>query len=196
MHRYSRFGLFTSLSAASFIIAFVQPSAARIVYTQTNVVLRNAGTIPIDLNNDGNADVTIRQSFRQQGCWTFYAGAAPATGTSIISTRSGPDGDWASDLDQGQIVGPADPFVGANAVLSDVYDGPVCPFPHSYGLWGNAGPHYLGIAFTKNGHLRYGWAELNISLTDMPPLPGITTTLMGYAYQTTAGKSIMAGQTR
>ena len=179
MRPYSRSGLFKRLSALALVIACAQPCAARIVYTPTHIVLHNTGTMPIDLNNDGTTDLTIQQSFTQPGCYLFYAAAELPRGTSVVSTTSGPDGFWASALNQGQTIGRVDSFVGSSAVLTDVYTLPYCPFPHGYGLWGNAGPHYLGISFTKNSHVRYAWVELDVSFTIWRPFPGITTTLMG-----------------
>ena len=58
--------------------------------------------------------------------------------------------------------------------------------------WCNVTNRYLGLRFIFNGKTRYGWARLSVQAS----ASGITATLTGYAYETIAGKSIKAGQTK
>jgi hypothetical protein len=62
-----------------------------------------------------------------------------------------------------------------------------------YGITG-----YAGLAFARNGKIHYGWAEFTSTGTscDRYYRCSISTTLIGYAYQTIPGKAILAGQTR
>ena len=48
---------------------------------------------------------------------------------------------------------------------------------------------YLGLTFLRNGRTHYGWARLTVS-------GAFVAKLTGYAYETIAGKSIIAGQTK
>jgi hypothetical protein len=61
-----------------------------------------------------------------------------------------------------------------------------------WGPWANVKNRYLGLKFKINGKYHFGWARLNVQVE----LGGfsITATLTGYAYETVAGKEILAGQ--
>jgi hypothetical protein len=65
-------------------------------------------------------------------------------------------------------------------------------FPSYGGLWYNAHvpvTAYLGVRFQLNGRAHYGWAKLTVEGASYAKLAG-------YAYETIAGKSIIAGQTQ
>lgn len=188
------------LSGSALVLALgllsLQPSEARIVYTQTNETISGPDkSLAIDLNHDGVTDVTIFQNMATSGCYFDYVVAEPAAGDAIVSNYQYLDGFWASALMAGQFVGPGSPFTSSNAVMTDVYGGFGCPFSHDYGYWGNSGPHYLGIAFVKNGKVRFAWAQLQVSFGNSQRSRAINTTLTGYAYQTIVGKGIPAGRT-
>ena len=57
------------------------------------------------------------------------------------------------------------------------------------GPWYNVTDRYLGLSFQRNGRTHYGWARLNVGAANY-------ANLTGYAYETIAGKSIKAGQTK
>lgn len=139
--------------------------------------------LPIDLDGDGHVDATISQAMSGNGCFYDFVAAYPSSGDAIVSGFNGLDGPWANALAAGVFIGPADPYTTGGAITTDVLGGFGCPFPHDDGYWGNSGPHYLGIAFTKNGRVRYAWAQLQ------------ATTPTGYAYQTIVGRAIPAGRT-
>jgi len=65
------------------------------------------------------------------------------------------------------------------------------------GDWANGGKgaveRFLGFRFKINGEDHYGWARLNVVISDS--YPGLTATLTGYAYETIPGKAIIAGST-
>ncbi len=60
------------------------------------------------------------------------------------------------------------------------------------GPWYNVTDRYLGVRFQRNGRTHYGWARLNVGDGKV----GNYAKLTGYAYETIAGKSIKAGQTK
>lgn len=61
------------------------------------------------------------------------------------------------------------------------------------GNWLNVSNRYLGMAFRIKGKTHYGWARLSVKYQF---LHGLTATLSGYAYETIAGKSIVARKTK
>ena len=81
------------------------------------------------------------------------------------------------------------------AILAVQNGGAGCPFQHGGGYWVNIGPHYLGLSFVKNGKTHFGWAQLNVQFVYFQRYQTLTTTMSGYAYETTSGKSIAAGKT-
>jgi hypothetical protein len=67
-----------------------------------------------------------------------------------------------------------------------------CRLFHIYnGKWLNTSA-FLGLAFPIHGHTHYEWAQVTVSCFNN--CGWLTAKLTGYAYQTTAGKSILAGQ--
>jgi hypothetical protein len=62
-----------------------------------------------------------------------------------------------------------------------------------WGNWLGANNRYLGLAFTIHGKTHYGWARLSVHVVSHR---FISSTLTGYAYETIAGKSIIAGKTK
>ena len=63
------------------------------------------------------------------------------------------------------------------------------------GPWGRerrfSGP-YLGLKFTVNGEVHYGWARVIVKATPL----SITATLTGYAYETIPNRGILTGLTQ
>ena len=61
--------------------------------------------------------------------------------------------------------------------------------PRSGGSWKNVTKRYLGFKFLIKGKIHYGWARLNVTVTDQ-----VNATLSGYAYQTIPNKAIITGK--
>jgi hypothetical protein len=70
-----------------------------------------------------------------------------------------------------------------------------------YGPWMNGGKgvkdRYLGIRFTINGRIYFGWARMTVKPGgNILGNPTFTAILTGYAYETIPGKAIVAGKTK
>lgn len=196
MMRLARFSLCGSVFVLAVILSSLEPCEARIVYTQTNQTISgDDASLAIDLNHDGVTDVTIQLALSTMGCDFDWADALPSTGNAIVSNTQGLDGYWASALNLGALIWQGSPYAPGMAIMTDDNGGFGCPFPHGYGYWGNSGPHYLGIAFVKNGRVHYAWALLQVSFVNSQRVHSIMATLTGYAYQTIAGRPIAAGHT-
>jgi hypothetical protein len=175
------------------VLALAQPSEAKIVYTPANVVVKCTGRFcdppyHLDLNNDGVTDFTIQvTSFIGGVCdGDSYVTEVPASGNGAIGS-----GGYAAALVQGAPIGHSQQFQGGKGTMawSDTVQFPYCHTTHggaSYGVTNR----YLGLSFQRNGRIHYGWARLNVWSGNVDVI------LTGYAYETIAGKSIKAGQTK
>jgi hypothetical protein len=188
------------------VLALTQPSEAKIVYTPANVVLscpharRDANIVGIvggcnqqynlDLNHDGVTDFTIAVHTEDSGICNIGASAdeLPASGNGAIGS-----GGYAAALMQGAPIGHSQQFQGSRRTMA--FDGvePDCREIHG-GPWFNVTDGYLGLSFRRNGRTHYGWARLNVYVSAKEGFS--QATLTGYAYETIAGKSIIAGQTK
>jgi len=180
------------------VFVLTQPSEAKIVYTHANVVLtctygfhgHCVQTYHLDLNHDGVTDFTIEYNhyFDLRGCVSTYVTALSASGNGAI--RSGGD---AAALMQGAPIGHGQQFLGGERTMAfEEHSGfPFCSESHG-GPWYNVTDRYLGLSFQFKGKTHYGWALLTVQLGLGPDY----AKLAGYAYESIAGKSIIAGQTK
>ncbi len=161
------------------VLALAQPSEAKIVYTPANV---GCGPCKLDLNHDGITDFTIF-AWRHRGGHSSKSGvgaSAPA-GNAVETSHQG--NYWATALYRGAKIGPSQAFRGSTTSVLMV----ACGRGGCEGHWHNVTNRYLGLKFTVKGKTHYGWARLSSG-----PLGGARLT--GYAYETIAGKPIIAGK--
>jgi hypothetical protein len=175
------------------MLAVAQPSQARIVYTHAHKAVGEGLTI--DLNHDGIADFKIERPAYSHFFWLVavslgsnrvWGGAKPSFLAAELPAgyRIRPD---AAKFHIGGTIGtsnikPAKALYGCSVNSG----GTSCS-----GSWSKATSGYLGLEFLIKGNVHFGWARLSYS----PKLPG-TWFLDGYAYETTPGKSIVAGKTK
>jgi hypothetical protein len=171
------------------LLALAQPAEAKIVYTPADVKITK---FHLDLDHDGVDDFLLQTStkFVSQTSETFRLNVSPSNRQNDVWGK----GNYASALRAGVRVGAGFPQ-GGIVMVSDVYK--INSFYTKFhGPWANGGKgvknRYLGLKFLVKGKHHFGWARLNVAIN----LYGqITATLTGYAYETTVGKSIKAGQT-
>jgi hypothetical protein len=185
-------------TAAVGLLAFAPASEAKIVYTSTKVVIGNNQEYNLDLNHDGVTDFTIQNYFKwTSACQEFnYLDEVPASGNGVIP-YSDTNGTFAAALTLGASigpgqVGPGQRFIGGLQIMFEYFFH--CPFQGSEGPWVGVVNHYLGLSFQANGETHYGWARLTV-LAHCRRGCFFVTTLTGYAYETIANKSIIAGTT-
>ena len=168
------------------LLALAQPSEAKIVYTHAHVVI-SAGdsNYKLDLNHDGITDVTISAS----GHFGFYCGPAiKASFFEMPTSGNGVEGSPPTPLGAGARIGGRKGFYGGKGLLASAI---IQKGGHSCrhgGAWWNVTDRYLGVEFKIHKKIHYGWARFTFDR-------GQSATLTGYAYETIAGKSIMAGKT-
>ena len=165
---------------------------AEIVYTPTNKVVgvvSGASRLPIDLNNDGVADLSISA----YNFLSFSSGDHIIRDLDALGLRGNQirvvEGDLAVPAVTGQAIGPGSALTGfaTGAVMaySRFSGGDGSTFSASKGLWFNTTNRYLGVKFAIEGEIHYGWARFNASAG--------YAKLTGYAYETVPNKPIPAG---
>ncbi len=163
-------------------------AAAAVVHTPVNVTLSGNGNINLDLNHDGITDFVLHSFSQTQTCGMLGSALrgstkiTPTTGDGVVVSHS----DFAAVLASGTPVSGSSLFYNARAVVTQFF---FCR-GHSYHVAG-----YLGLEFQINGHTHYGWAQLSIDAPYNWQNAKMSTTLIGFAYETISGKVIQAGQT-
>lgn len=179
-----------ALAAIVSIVALALPTQAKIVYHSADVTI-NDGTYNLDLNHDGITDFTISAGGKLPSCppgGRSGAGESPASGNGALI---GP-------LKLGDQIGASDTFESPGqflAVVVTAKSNHQCIF-NVEGPWRPSGSNsvvgYLGLSFQISGQTFYGWAHLAVKFGTTYPF---TVTLLGYAYETTPGMAISAGET-
>jgi len=186
-HKLSLYALAAGAAGVQFL-ALTPPSEAEIVYTAAHVVIGRNQSIVLDINHDGISDFTIHNRFRIPSSYSMQLRIAPDhTGAVMRSIFS----SAAAELAKGLVIGLGKgfwPLPQAMAARWGGYGGD----DYSYGKWFNVKDGYLGLNLNIDGKVYYGWARLNVRSNRGFR---IVATLTGYAYETEAGKAIIAGDT-
>jgi hypothetical protein len=172
------------------LLALAPPAEAKVVFTPAHVViggLNGVQSYSLDVDNNGVADFALQMSSSCDidRCFLNLDGAGNKFGYSMVI---GANAGYALALPGGTPIGPHQKFT-AVAVLGGYY----ADFRgvRDIGDWVNVKHHYLGLRFLINGKTHFGWARLSVAVNGNH-VAGILT---GYAYETIAGKPIIAGQT-
>jgi hypothetical protein len=175
-------------------ITVAQSSEAKIVYTPANITIgRNAGHVPVDLNNDGIPDFEFSNYQTQVaplGFRNFFLNVKPAwKANGVVDYFNSKNMACASALPAHHQVGPQDQFQANSSFLLERSTGSAystvqfCP-------WAGPQSHkaYLGVKFNIGGQIHYGWIRMTVS--------GFSSiAITGYAYETVPNKSISTGAT-
>ncbi len=187
----SRFVIATILAVD--LLALALPAAAQIVYTPTNITIGPAGTYKLDINNDGRFNFTIAAEVAPGG-----GECAPDGSTSVTvhaPSGNGAEGTPPTELITGDQIGPSQSFYGGTGALAFFMENGCTGKQHSRGNWVIGEPGYLGLSLQLKGETYYGWAQLNITKVMIHYGPAFVAKLTGYAYESTPGMPINAGQT-
>lgn len=176
------------------LLALASPAEAKIVYTPAHLVIAPKHSYNVDLNHDKITDFTIVNHVSACTDFCFFELRQYAAGGNSAAGYAVGSGQFlGSDLKPGARIGPRSPFHKGTAALvvarSNVYTSKQTIV---YGPWANVKDRYLGLKFQINGETHYGWARLNVKVSQTK----ITATLTGYAYETIPNKPIIAGETK
>jgi hypothetical protein len=179
-----------SASAAGVaLLAIAQPAEARIVYTAAHRQVPLKQSFYLDLNHDGIQDFRfVMDWFTTSGQSIVELLAYPAQQGNGIWSAIGFPSPCAAALPKGRRIGPKSPFASRYVFMFEG-SGPSA----TYCPWNTRGKlqAYLGLRFSIKGKVHFGWARF---VTHSRPHP--TAELTGYAYETIAGKPIVAGATK
>jgi hypothetical protein len=185
LHAYAT----AACAAGVSLLACAAPAAGKVVYTPANSYILPHKMLNLDLNHDGIADFQFSN---------YLYGSRGFRGELKIAAQSSRNAIWgtgtsASALGAGMKVGANKHFQGAHGRMARLFGSctAVCSWG-SVGPWVDVTRRYLGLKFSINGKLHYGWARLNVTVN----LNGVYSVLTGYAYETVPNKSIVTGQTK
>ena len=183
------------------VLALAQPAEAKIVYTKTHHVIGDHSQYLLAFTNKA-ADFVIsntRCPYANTGCTDNYfarlTGFSPfSRGNAIVGVNGA--SYLAAALRPGALISKERRWIGGGVMVSQCQG--LCTVSGTRdattGRWDNVNSRYLGMKFTINGKVHYGWARL--SVTNLKDKFRITATLTGYAYETIPGKPIIAGATK
>jgi len=201
-HQLNRLAIAIILAGAG-LFALAWPAGAQIVYKPTVITVKENSSYNLDLNKDGVTDFIISTNQSVQRCGPGQQGPYDTVAETAASGNAAV-GSPAALLQEGQQIGPSQAFYGGTGGMAwtffcnggstggdnwidEQYCGYMCE--HLTFLTG-----YLGLMFQVNGETYYGWALLSVKLRRENF--DLVVTLHGYAYETTPGVPINAGQTQ
>ena len=182
------------------LLALAVPSQAEIVYTAANVVIGRDDSYRLDINHDGFADfILLEFAGHTQFRTSQYLEVAGVDGNQInCASTFCATYNSARALVKGGQIGPNERQRGWDAEAGMAFEELTRLGTQQYAdQWINVSAHYLGLRFKIDGETHYGWARLNVRFQG--GLQGQRTwkaQLTGYAYETVANQSIIAGQTK
>ena len=103
----------------------------------------------------------------------------------------------ASALTAGKVIGPGNGFFnGFGRMAAGICQGPEST-SFIEGAFANTTHRFLGFKFKLQSKVHYGWARFfRVTVLGCQGGPAVSTTLTGYAYESVANKSIVAGKTK
>ena len=176
-------------AAGATLLGVSHPAEAEIVYTPTDQTIGRNTHLNLDLNHDGVPDFQIWNEYSFRVAIVAKLGIKPMVAGNRIAGNS----EFAAALPGGVSIGGNERFPqnGDGIMVWWFFSFSCTRSIGSYGPWRNVKDRYLGLKFSIDGQIHYGWARLNVSIYE----GNITAKLTGYAYETEAGKPIDAGQT-
>ncbi len=179
------------------MLAATQAAEAKIIYTPTHKVISFNHAVGLDLNHDGKTDFTFHETFITTTSvdedHSVILSVLPAHQKNEIWGKS----RHASALRGGVQVGPKGKFsVSKKTMAVDYYADGTGGSGTCAGKWNNVKNRYLGLKFTINGAIHFGWARLNVTCMTTYQSHTVTGVLTGYAYETIPNKPIITGKTK
>jgi hypothetical protein len=182
------------LAAASSCVAVLalgETSQAEVVYTPANQSIWANGGV-LDLNNDGIVDFTFRPNY-----FSSHTSCAVARGYALYVLPAAPS----NAIRGGGSALPGSILVGKNPQKFKQGQGTIAGWNdidffcssrsliEIFGQFANKANRYLGLQFSINGEIHYGWARFNVTDTGRR----VSAVLTGYAYESNPNTPIFTG---
>lgn len=185
------------------LLALSGTSEAEVVYTPAHETINlTVGSYGLDLNHDGIVDFIIadhrtngspRAESRQS---LFVKPDASQNRIKCVYSFCLSTFIYAAALQQGSEISATQRHGWLPGHAQMALEERLGGKPYYFGSWNRVQNKYLGFQFQINGETHYGWARLTVKFHGGSPAErSWEAELTGYAYETTAGKSIKAGQT-
>jgi hypothetical protein len=186
----SRLKAYATAAAAAGVglFAATPPTQAEIVFTPAHTTF-TTGTLFVDLNHDGINDFVLSiYNFGRDDRRLGALGVTPVNGVLGYGSTGYPP----LALYTGYRIGPRGVFLHRQAPAANVA---ATNGTFIGGPFANVTNRFLGLKFKIDGQVHYGWAALNVKAVVSGHKPGISVTLLGYAYETIEDTTILSGQT-
>lgn len=192
-----RLSAYTLAAGAAGVALLASPSAeARIIHESINFPLYGNQTYNFDPTHQGATTFFFVGTFLWHSTFGFWNRAffqPNSAGASAIVSDAG----LPAELGSGSVIGPSRNW-GKGASYGMLFSyGPYGggTVNHHRGNFGK--PGFVGFRFMISGKQYYGWVRLKFSIHPGPGQTKQTTTnIVDYAFETTPGKSVRAGQTK
>lgn len=174
-------------SALSVALAGLSEANGQIIYTDI-ADFTGGATVDygLDLNNDGTVDFTIDASSANASVFALYL-SAPQYSNSFLG--SAPNGfAYPFAMNSGDMINAAQITWFDGYATSGTLNFVSCYLGNGGSNWCGVSDKYLGLRFKLGANTHYGWARLDISAS------GNSFTLKDYAYNSTPGAGLTAGQ--
>lgn len=163
-------------------------ASGQIVYTDIEDETVDAANarVAIDINNDGTGDVLFGVGTGDAGfAFVFPAASSMAASYNANLFAGFTSGAYAypSNLTAGTAIDGTNPTFGGQR---GDFNYNSCGYPNSQFCDGTDG--YVGVHFDIGGNTHYGWIRIQVASS------GATIVIKDYAYNSTAGEVIDAGQ--
>jgi hypothetical protein len=191
----------TATAAGVGIMALAQPVQAKIIYTPAHVNFTQFPPVTLDVNHDGIGDFVLALGGdASSGGWAWqyaFVYAPRSNNTDQVVATDKRSYAPAVALRAGARIGPGRLFGNVDILVEHYsYFGKHSSHSSWKDQWANGGKglkdRYLGLKFMINGEVHFGWARVTVTTSG----GDFTATLTGYAYETIANKSIIAGKTK
>lgn len=169
------------------MLVFVWPAEAEVIYRPVDVDFAGTGFLKFDLNHDGVRDFDLHSTSKVTSCEHREGGLigdtyiTPAMGNGVVVSKR----HLAAVLPSGVPIDDTSTFYNGQATVARLV---ACDLTKQV-----AG--YLGLEFQIDGQTHYGWAQIEVFVSDYFRGPVMDTTLVGFAYETIPGQAIDTGQT-
>jgi hypothetical protein len=174
------------------VLALAAGAEAKVVYTPTHHVIGPNTQFELDLNNDGTTDFLLSNIYGTSTGVSF-ADLFLSGAKNSFAVTSSKQQQVPLALAKGAKIGAhSQRFRSAKGLMARIVSAENGSQFHT-GKWTYATKRFLGLKFSIQGRTHYGWARLSVYVVKGRPY--VRSTLTGYAYETIANKSIIAGKT-